>query len=178
VALVANDMADFVIAEMRNGASSQNIMDMMGHAMAKYLRENTEVTFSWSGINPIPESKPPDPVTQYKTTDVTGDMNLVHTKTNDPDAASLNLALQIQKECANFTVGPASGWGVPRIVLNNHSPPPIAPTKTNDQLESMRKLCNWVITMYKTYINPTPLMGSHGVFLAPPGGGAVMTKIS
>jgi hypothetical protein len=29
----------------------------------------------------------------------------------------------------------------------------------------------------KTYINPAQLMGSHGAFFAPPGGGAVMQKI-
>jgi hypothetical protein len=169
-------MADFVIGEMRHGASSQNIMEMMGHAMAKYLCANTEVLFSWSGNLPY-DPYSADPITSYITTDVQGDFNLVHTKTNNPYASAIHLAKQIQKECGNLTVGPKEGWEVSRIKLNNHSPPPIAPTKSNDQLISMRKLCTWIITMYKTYINASPLMGSHRLFTAPPGSGAVMQSI-
>jgi hypothetical protein len=169
-------MADFIIGEMRRGSSSQNIMEMMGHAMAKYLRDNTEVLFSWSGKLPS-DPYPPDPETSYETADVQGDFYLVHTKTNNPQAAAGHLARQIQKECGNLTVGPKEGWKVPRIALNNHSPPPIQPTKSNDQLVSMRKLCAWIIAMYKTYINPAPLVGSHGSFTAPPGSGAVMQSI-
>jgi hypothetical protein len=176
MALDANDMADFIIAEMRKGGSSQNIMEMMGHAMAKYLCDNTEVLFSWSGNLPY-DPYSPDPVTSYSTTDVRGDFNLVHTKTNNPEAAASHLAKQIQKECGNLTVGPKDGWSVPRIALNNHSPPPIEPTKSNDQRIAMRKLCTWVLTMYKTYINSSPLMGSHGQFTAPAGTGAVMQSI-
>jgi hypothetical protein len=176
MALDVHDMADFIIAEMRKGGSSQNIMEMMGHAMAKYLCDNTEVLFSWSGNLPY-DPYSPDPVTSYITRDVQGDFNLVHTKTNNPEAATRHLAKQIQKECGNFTIGPKDGWSVPRIKFNNHSPPPIVPTKSNDQRIAMRKLCTWVLTMYKTYINPSPLMGSHGQFTAPPGAGAIMQSI-
>lgn len=176
MALDPISMADYVIGEMRHGASSQGIMEKMGHAMAKYLCGNTEVLFSWSGKLPS-DPYPPDPVISYVTADVQGDFNFKHTMTNNPDSSAQNIARQIQKECGNLTVGPKEGWNVPRITLNNHSPPPIQPTKSNDQLVSMRKLCTWIITMYKTYINPSPLMGSHGAYLAPPGSGAVMQSI-
>jgi hypothetical protein len=169
-------MADFIISEMRHGASSQNIMELMGHAMAKYLCEHTEVLFSWSGKLPA-DPYTPDPVTSYVTADVQGDFHLVHTRTNNPWTGTAHLAKQIQKECGNLTVGPKDGWDVPRITLNNHSPPPIVPTWSNDQFVSMRKLCTWVITMYKTYINPSPLLGMHKTFFAPPGSGAVMQRI-
>ena len=167
-------MADYVITQMRSGASSQSILAKMGHAMAEYLCANTEVQFSWSGINSAPSS---DPVTSYITTDVIGDIFLEHPKTNNTGKCHSHIAKQIQRDCGKFTVGPAPGWSVPRINLNNHSPPPLGPTKSNDQIISMRKMCNWVITMYKTYINPTALMGSHGSYTAPSGSGAVMTKI-
>jgi hypothetical protein len=176
MALDPTAMANFIIAEMRHGASSQNIMEMMGHAMAKYLCANTEVLFSWSGKLPS-DPYPSDPVTSYITMDVQGDFYLVHTKTNNPWAATAHLAKQIQKECGNLTVGPKEGWKVPRIKLNNHSPPPIVPTRSNNQLTSMIRLCTWVITKYKTYINPSPLMGNHISFTAPPGSGAVMQSI-
>jgi hypothetical protein len=176
MALDPTAMADFIIGEMRHGASSRNIMELMGHAMAKYLCEHTEVVFSWSGNLPY-DPYSPDPVTSYITTDVRGDFHLVHTKTNNPWAATAHLARQIQKGCGTFTVGPKDGWEVPRITLNNHSPPPIVPTRSNDQRLSMRKLCTWIITKYKTYINPSALMGVHGAFLAPPGSGAVMQRI-
>ena len=169
-------MADFVIAEMRPGESSPIIMKLMGHAMAKYLCDNTEILFSWSGMLP---SHPftPDPVVSYVTTDIVGDFNFVHSKTNDPMAAAAHLAEQVRKECGILSIGPQAGWAVPRTILNNHSPPPIVPTGSNDQLISMRRICTWIITMYKTYINPAPLMGSHGPFLAPPGVGAIMQSI-
>jgi hypothetical protein len=167
-------MADEVIAAMRHGASSKSILAIMGHTMAKYLRENTEVLFSWSGINSAPSS---DPVTSYVTTDVIGDIFLEHPKVNETQLCHSHIAKQIQRDCGTFTIGPAPGWSVPRINLNNHSPPPLGPTKSNDQLISMRKMCNWVITMYKTYINGTPLMGSHGGYLAPSGAGAIMQAI-
>jgi hypothetical protein len=166
-------MADYIIAKMRQGDSSKTIMGLMGHAMAEYLCANTEVRFSWHGMAGLAS----DPVTQYVTTDVVGDINLVHTRTNKPFPACAHLAEQIRKECANFTIGPAPTWNVPRITFNNHSPPPIVPTRTNKQLNSMRKLCNWVITMYKTYINSTPLMGTHLAFSAPSGAGAIMVEI-
>jgi hypothetical protein len=176
MALDPSEMASFIIGEMRHGASSQRIMEMMGHAMAKYLCSHTEVLFSWSGKLPA-DPYTPDPVASYITMDVQGDFFLVHTKTNNPYAAARHLALQIQKECGKLTIGPKEGWDVPRIKFNNHSPPPIAPTRSNDQVISMRRLCTWILNMYKTYINPTPLMGSHGSFFAPPGSGAVMQKI-
>ena len=166
-------MADEVIAAMRNGSSSQSILAIMGHTMAKYLRENTEVRFSWSGVS----GNSTDPVTSYVTTDVKGDIFLVHPKRNNTDNAHSYIAKQIQRDCGKFTVGPAPGWSVPRIALNNHSPPPLGPTKSNNQVISMRKMCNWIITMYKKYINTTPLMGAHGGYAAPPGAGAIMQAI-
>jgi len=166
-------MAHFIIAKMREGNSGQTIMALMGHAMAEYLCANTEVEFSWSGIAGLSS----DPVTSYITKDVKGDFDFVHTRTNKPFPACAHLAEQFRKECGNLTIGPASGWSVPRIVFNNHTPPPIVPTRTNKQLDSMIKICNWVITMYKTYINATPLMGSHGGYSAPSGEGAIMKRI-
>jgi hypothetical protein len=176
MALDSIAMAGFVIGEMRRGASSQGIMEIMGHAMAEYLCNNTEVLFSWSGKIPS-DPYPADPAVSYVTADVRGDFNLGCAMTNNPEAAAQNLARQIQKECGNLTIGPKEGWNVPRIALNNHSPPPIAPTKSNDQLVSMRKLCAWILNMYKTYINPSPLTGFHGAYFAPPGTGAVMKSI-
>ena len=173
MALDHTAMADFIIAEMRNGGSSQSIMALMGHAMAKYLCDNTEVEFSWNGRS----GTSTDPVTSYITTDVQGDFSFVHTRTNNPHRACAHLAEQIRSECGKLTIGPASGWTLPRITLNNHTPPPIVPTRSNDQRTSMLRICNWVITMYKTYINPTPLMGTHRGFSAPSGAGAIMRRI-
>ena len=177
MALDPNAMADFVITEMRKeGSSSPIIFELMGHAMAQYLCDNTEVLFSWSGVLPS-NPYPPDPVVSYITTDVQGDFSFTHSLTNDPVSAAAHLAEQFRQQCGSFTVGPDAAWMVPLTTFNKHSPPVLIPTGSNDQLISMRLLCTWILTMYKTYINPTPLLGSHGAFLAPPGVGAVMQSI-
>jgi len=164
-------MADFIMEEMdREGGT----MEVMGRAMARYLRENTTVIFSWSGLSP---EGLPDPWVSFQSADVQGDFSFAPTGTNDPQAAMRDFAEQVRRGCAGFTVGPPDGFSLPRISLNAHAPPQLEPAGAGGRAESFRFLCARILAAYKTYINPAPLAGSRGQFASPPGAGAAMQGI-
>jgi len=167
------------MSAVKNKISDKNTnqtLPVIGHAIAKYLTRNTDVMYSWSGI--MPGSPPsPDPVITYKTNNVKGDIFMRPTGTRSQTLNGVLLGKQITDGIKTFIITAAPGWAVipgtfkaaPQIVL------PAVPV--NDFQKLWLLWAQTIITAYKTYINPAPLMGTHGSFLAPPGAGAAMTQI-
>jgi hypothetical protein len=177
--LSANALANVIMSEIKGNITKSNIMQTLptvGHAIAKYLCKNTDLIYSWSGI--MPGAPPtPDSVAMYQTKNVSGDILLYPTGTLDPVTTGIILGKQITDGIKTFIITANPTWLVtpgkfkasPNIVL-----PPTAMS------EFSRHWLLWatvIINTYRTYINPSPLMGTHGSFLAPPGAGAVMTSI-
>lgn len=148
----------------------------LGQAISRYLTRNTQVKYTWSGRTPgsYPTS---DPVTNYITTRVVGSFTCSPTNTLNPERHGIILGRQITDGIRRFRIFPAEGWTIspsmflcaPNIVL--------PPFSTLDAFQYWLFQAGVILRFYKRYINPTPLTGAHGPFLAPPGSGAVMSQI-
>ena len=180
MSLTPNGLANEIVNSVRRKITDKNYslktMPEIGHAIASYLTKNTSVRYVWSGILPgTPQIF--DPITSYVTTSIVGDFACSPTNVSDPVLNGIFLGKQITDGIRKFKIMPASGWLVspggflcaPNIVL---PPIPIKDTYRYWLFQS-----NIILTFYKTWITPTPLMGSHGSYLAPPGAGAVMSQI-
>jgi len=179
MSLSANGLANEIMNSFRCRLTSNNAMKAMpelGHAIARYLTKNTSVKYSWSGVMPgIPSI--PDPITSYITTQILGDFSCSPTNTLDPVKHGTLLGKQITDGIRKFKIFPAPGWSVPpgdflcapNIVL--------PPYPTNDPYKYWLYEAGVILKFYKKWVKPTPLMGSHISFLAPPGGGATMNQI-
>jgi hypothetical protein len=174
---LANEIINSIKGKINNQNAASQLMPELGHAIARYLTKNTSVLYSWSGIQP--GSPPvPDPVLPYTTKQVVGDFVCSPTRVSDPVTHGIILGKQITDGIRTFRIMPALGWimapggflCVPPIIL------PPCPQK--DAYQYWLSQSTVILTFYKMWIKPTPLMGSHGSFLAPPGGGSSMFLIS
>lgn len=177
--LSANALADAIMTAVQTQVTPKNLgslLPIVGRAIAKYLTRNTEIAYSWSGIMPGSPSVP-DPVTAYVTKNIAGNINMRATGASGQVQNGVILGKQITDGIKTFTITGAAGWAVspgkfkaaPQIIL---SPAPAA-----DFSKLWLQWSQTIIKTYKTYINSSPLAGTHGSFLAPPGAGAVMTQI-
>jgi hypothetical protein len=178
--LSPNGLANEIFNSIKGRLTSQNaasqFMPELGHAIARYLTKNTSVMYAWSGIQPGTPPVP-DPVVTYTTKQVVGDFACSPTMTPDPVTHGIILGKQITEGIRTFKIMPASGWAVPpggflcapQIIL---PPYPQADTYQYWLMQS-----SVILTFYKMWIKPTPLMGAHGSFIAPPGAGAIMSLI-
>jgi len=179
MALSPNGLANEIVNSIHSKITSKNInkiMSEIGHAIARYLTKNTSVKYTWSGI--MPGSPPtPDSVTSYVTTNMVGDFTCSPTNVSDPIMHGVILGKQITDGIRKLKIFAASGWVVPpggflcapSIVL------PPCPQKNDYQYWLSQS--KTILGFYKLWINPKPLTGAHGSYSAPPGAGAVMTKI-
>ena len=180
MALSANGLANEIVSSIQSKVNTKNAvaktMPELGHAIARYLTKNTSVMYSWSGMTPG-SSPSPDPVVSYVTTKVVGDFACTPTNTSSPVMHGIILGKQITDGIRTFKIFPADGWVVtpggflcaPIIVLPPH---PMKDTYKYWLYES-----EVILRFYKMWIKPTPLMGTHSAFVAPPGAGAIMNSI-
>jgi hypothetical protein len=177
--LSPNALANAIYSEVRGSITRNNIMQTLptvGHAIAKYLCKNTDVVYSWSGM--IPGSPPiPDPVITYTTKNISGDIILTPTGVLDPVMNGIILGRQITAGIKTFIITAASGWAVTPGKFRASPDIVLPPTAVADFSKHWLLWAAVIITTYITYINPSPLMGTHISYLAPPGAGAVMTSI-
>jgi hypothetical protein len=156
-----------------------NIMQTLptvGHAIAKYLCKNTDVIYAWSGIMPG-DPPTPDPVVTYTTKDIAGDIILTPTGVLDPVMDGIILGRQITAGIKTFIITAAPSWAVTPGKFRASPDIILPPSATVDFSKHWLAWAAVIITTYITYINPAPLMGTHGGFLAPSGAGASMTSI-
>jgi hypothetical protein len=178
--LSPNGLANEIMNAMK-GLTDKNASGMMmvklGQAITKYLTKNTMVMYSWSGI--MPGTPPvPDPVVMYSTTQIVGSINLRPTNVPDPVTHGILLGKQITDGNKTFQIMPAPTWTVPPGGFLCAPPIILPPTPIKDAYQYWLAQSTVILTFYKAWIKPTPLMGSHTTFLAPPGVGAIMSMIS
>jgi hypothetical protein len=151
-------------------------LPIVGHAIAKYLCKNTDIIYAWSGI--MPGSPPvPDPLASYTTKDVAGDIILTPTRVLDPVMNGIILGKQITTGIKTFVITAAPSWAVTPGKFRASPDIVLPPSATVDFSKHWLVWATVIIATYITYINPTPLMGIHASYLAPPGSGAIMTSI-
>jgi hypothetical protein len=118
-----------------------------------------------------------DPVATYTTKDIAGDIILTPTGVLDPVMDGIILGRQITTGIKTFIITAAPSWAVTPGKFRASPDIVLPPSATADFSKHWLLWATVIITTYITYINPAPLMGVHGGFLAPPGAGAVMSSI-
>jgi hypothetical protein len=177
--LTPNGMANEIISVLNRIPANQmadRMMPEVGHAIAKYLTQNTTVMYSWVGIQPN-ITPIPDPVVVYTTNRVVGDFACHPTKAVDPIMHGVLLGKQITDGIRNFNIMPPVGYLLPPGKFLCNPPIILPPCPVSNSYQYWLLQSSIILTFYRLWINPVPLMGSHGVFLAPPGAGAIMTLI-
>jgi hypothetical protein len=177
--LSPNALANAIYSEVQGSITKDNIMQTLptvGHAIAKYLCKNTDIVYSWSGT--MPGSPPtPDPVVTYTTKNVAGDIILTPTGVLDPMMNGIILGRQITTGIKTFIITAAPGWTVTPGKFRASPDIVLPPSAAADFSKHWLLWATVIITTYMTYINPSPLTGTHAGYLAPPGAGAIMTSI-
>jgi hypothetical protein len=177
--LSPNALANAIYSEIRGNITKDNItqtLPALGHAIAKYLCKNTDIVYSWSGM--IPGSPPtPDPVITYTTKNIAGDINLTPSGVPDPVMNGIIIGRQITAGIKTFVITAPPGWIVTPGKFRASPDIVLPPSAMSDFSKHWLLWATVIITTYITYINPSPLTGTHVPYLAPPGVGAIMTSI-
>jgi hypothetical protein len=178
--LTPNGLASEIVNSIKGRITNQNaanqLMPELGHAIARYLTKNTSVTYSWNGI--MPGSPPvPDPIVAYTTKQIVGDFTCSPTMASDPVSHGIILGKQITDGIRLFKIMPAMGWAVPPGEFLCAPPIVLPPCPQKDIYQYWLMQSTIILTFYKAWIKPAPLMGTHGPFLSPPGAGAIMGLI-
>jgi len=175
--LSANALANEIMSAIKQKITEKNLNQTLptaGHAIAKYLTKNTDILYVWAGI--MPGTPPtPDPVVVYQTKNIKGDIFMHQTGVMDMITNGILLGKQITDGIRTFVITAAPGWLVTPGKFLTAVPIVLPPAPTNDFSKLWLLWSSVIITTYKTYINPTPLAGSHGPYLSTPG--AMMTQI-
>jgi hypothetical protein len=180
MALSPNGLANEIVNSIKGRINKRNaavqLMPELGHAIARYLVKNTSVMYAWSGVQP--GSPPvPDPVVSYTTNQITGDFACSPTGASSPITHGIILGKQITDGIKAFKITPASGWAVPPGGFLCAPPIILPPCPQKGTYQYWLAQAGVILTFYKAWIKPDPLMGTHGAFLAPPGSGASMKLI-
>jgi hypothetical protein len=174
---LANEIVNSIKGKITNQNAANQFMPELGHAIARYLTKNTSVVYAWSGIMPgIPPV--PDPVAAYTTKQIVGDFTCSPTMASDPVSHGIILGKQITDGIRTFKIMPAAGWAVPPGGFLCAPPIILPPVPWKDTYQYWLIQATIILTFYKMWIKPAPLMGTHGQFLAPPGIGSRMILIS
>ncbi|MHC6202226.1 hypothetical protein ACYULU_03420 [Breznakiellaceae bacterium SP9] len=180
MALSSPGLANEIVTSVKGidaKSMASKMLPEIGHAIARYLTKNTDVMYSWIGIQP---GVPPisDPVVAYTTTQILGDITCSPTQTNDPIMHGMKLGKQITDGIKTFQIMPAAGWVLPPGDFLCTPAIVLQPCMKPDIYSYWLFESDIILTFYKAWIKSVPLMGSHGTFLAPPGSGAIMSLIS
>jgi len=178
MAINKTDMAQEIIDAMAavpfdpdNQPSPQDYMTEFGTAMKTYLENNLEVSYSWTATTPPPASVP-DPVTSFDASVTFPTFTL----TSPADISLFGPMIQLQLAGAIITPDD------PTFILPPGTFLPVAPivvtqSGKDNTKDAIEFLCDQVIISLKTWINPTPIPGTHLTFVTPTPG-AIMTSIS
>jgi hypothetical protein len=179
VSLSPNGLAGEIISSLQGvegHAMASKMMPELGHAIAGYLTKNSDIVYAWSGVRPG-DPPLPDPAVSYTTKQVAGDFVCSPTMASDPVRHGIILGKQITDGIRTFKIMPASGWEVSPGGFLCAPPIILPPCPQKDAYQYWLAQSNIILTFYKAWVNPAPLTGVHGAFLAPPGAGAVMSLI-
>ena len=149
---------------MRGISEGTQAIQQLAKTIGNYITGNTQITYSWIGANP---SGTPDPVVSF-TASLKGTVSLI-TPTGVPD-----LCMQLSIGIKALTVTPGDSTFVVPLVLNPGGTVSITLTPSEDTFEkAMNALAAQIVSSMQSYLNPTPIPGSHGAFT----GTAVMTAL-
>lgn len=167
-------LASSIVSSLQGKSNSSEVMRTLGMTISDYLCNNTTVIFSWIGMQPGTPPLP-DPVVTFNANSLVG--SFVCSPTNATSAMQNGILLgeQIRQGISNLKIVPPAGFILPLGTFANAAPILLTPTQSTSGYEHWLKWSTTIITTFMTYINPTPLPGSHGSFIGSPG--AVMTSI-
>ena len=161
---------------MTNDNAVAATMQEVGHAIAKYLPKNTSVMYSLVGL--MPGSPPtPDPVVSYVTNQIVGDFICTLTQVNDLVLHGIKLGKQITDGIQQFQIFPGAGFTVSLGGFLCAPPIILPPYPAQNKMQYWIFQSSIILTCYKAWIKPNPMMGSHSPYLAPPEAGAIMSLI-
>lgn len=179
MSVAAMRAAIYAVLDGRTGqdmAAVTSILTDYGNAIADYIRSNAEIVFSWNGIQP---GSPPviDPVTSAtgEFTSVTITLTPSSASTYGPGMSHFSLEVSAGMAAALYNVT-QGGFSISPGVYG--IPPTVFSVSGDDRDAAFDDLCGQIIGWITGYVNTTPLLGTHGSFLAPPGVGAIMTAIT
>ena len=174
MSLVAAALASKVISSIYNLSNPTQVCQKIGQSIAEYLCDNTTVMYSWTGIQP---STPPlpDPVVVCYSTKLMGTFVCYPTKAVSAVQHGIQLGAQIQQGILQLKAVPPAGWAIPPATFMCVTPLILTPTQANNSFAHWVQWSQTIISTFMTYINPTPLPGTHGSFVGTPG--AIMTSI-
>lgn len=156
-----------------NKTSASSALTALGNAIADYIVANAEIAFSWNGIY----DGSPDPVTSTTGEITSCTITLTASGKDNQSEAITYLENEIVAgvTAAMFTVT-ASGFSVSSLALGitGLSLDISGSNRDNAFNDFAEQIIDWITS----YVNATPLLGSHGTYVAPPGTGAVMQSIS
>jgi hypothetical protein len=97
---------------------------------------------------------------------------------SNPVTHGIILGKQITDGIRTFKIMPAQGWAVPPGGFLCAPAIILPPVPQKDMYQYWLTQSKTILMFYKMWIKPSPLMGTHGQFLAPPGTGSQMLLIS
>lgn len=164
---------------IKNGAkkaSSDDAWKGMNDALKEYISTNAEVSYSWNGINPTGVV---DSVTTAKGKILNFEPNLQPSKISDyqksVDKMEQELIAALSQSFHNIT---DSNFTTQSMSMST------SPTIATLQIEiaggtneAFLALATCIVTWLKTQKPVGPILGTHGVFAAPPGSGGTVIKV-
>jgi hypothetical protein len=161
-------------------SSAGDALFALGDTISNYIMENTQINFSWNGIQPGPT-----PVPDPKVTTTGKIMGLSFQLTPSLAISQAEAINHLKNELitglnaaqyniteAGFTTAPQSMSTSPGINSLNIT------ISSNDRDSALGQLANHVVTWIKSQVPTGALIGSHGAFTAPAGAGGMVTTIT
>ncbi|MES0488434.1 MAG: hypothetical protein ABUK01_00475 [Leptospirales bacterium] len=159
-----------------DGVAPEGALSKLGEAIAKYIADNAEVSFSWVALNP---AGTPDTITTAKGKIQNLAMSLTASKAEIRKEAMDHMigelvtglsAAMYNITDVGFATSPMPMAYSPTITNLNLSIAIDLDNDTNDREESMLQLAGCVIDWVKLQKPTTPVPGAHAPFVGSPGG--------
>ena len=152
----ASDMKAAIIKEINKEAgSAANANKKFGDAILKYIVDNMEITYGFSGTNPSGVTE----VTTFKAS-LSGSGTLAVSGTFELFLVTLATLIK-----TSITISPATGFILAPMTFNPAGVIVSVKSGLDDPDKAMEKFCSDIITSLKaSFPNPAPASGSHGAF--------------
>lgn len=163
MALVAQDLADAMIAALAGKTTPAAANTALGNAIALYIQTNAEISFSWSGAS---ASIPPvnDPVTTDKGVFDSCSISLTPSMLTASPAALTALALQLQLGMVVATYKMSQAFVVSPGICSSITPMASLSISGSTAEETMLDLATKIIAWVTAYVPSVPCTGVHGIF--------------